>query len=233
MPVVLHHNCTKHRTKNGQTERTAQHGPIHNCCCCSTEPKRTTLLTHHHPHTPPHAEFCRGCKIAAQSQTPGMVLLPAVAAAGRCVATRPPGVYAVLTPTAPLPLSLLLPASLPPPPLLLLLLEPVPAAALGVLGAAAASASCCCCCCVRSAVLTAVTCAAASAPPVCAADSTQSSWKGFCSGLLLHLKQRSRLSNLHVQVQGVRAQCVGNDTATLKPKQQVRQIHRGRGMQAK
>lgn len=35
-----------------------------------------------------------------------------------------------------------------------------------------------------------------SAPPACAALLTQSSWNGFCSGRLLHLKHRSRLSNL-------------------------------------
>lgn len=32
--------------------------------------------------------------------------------------------------------------------------------------------------------------------PACAAALIQSSWKGFCSGLLLQRKQRSRLSNL-------------------------------------
>jgi hypothetical protein len=32
-------------------------------------------------------------------------------------------------------------------------------------------------------------------PPACASCMTQSSWNGFCSILLLHLKQRSRLSN--------------------------------------
>jgi hypothetical protein len=55
---------------------------------------------------------------------------------------------------------------------------------LVLLGGAAAASSC---------LLDATVCAP---PPVCAALLTQSSWKGFCSGLLLHLKQRSRLSNL-------------------------------------
>lgn len=55
---------------------------------------------------------------------------------------------------------------------------------LFVLLGGAAAASCC--------MLDVTACA----PPACAALLTQSSWKGFCSGLLLHLKQRSRLSNL-------------------------------------
>lgn len=45
-----------------------------------------------------------------------------------------------------------------------------------------------------------------SVPPACAAWLTQSSWNGFCSGRLLHLKQRSKLSNL----QGSRVKRNGN-----------------------
>jgi hypothetical protein len=43
-----------------------------------------------------------------------------------------------------------------------------------------------------------------SVPPACAAWLTHSSWNGFCSGRLLHLKQRSKLSNLQdSMVQGI------------------------------